>query len=97
MFDIAERLFSIGNEDEIDVSAEQAALDAYFNDAANNLQVVDPQLGSNLAPMTGGPAAQAGADVPNDGFFEAAPYHGAFAPGVETWISGWTAISKELN
>ncbi|MCB0586801.1 MAG: carboxypeptidase-like regulatory domain-containing protein, partial [Phaeodactylibacter sp.] len=93
MFDIAERLFSIGNEDEIDVSAEQAALDAYFNDAANNLQVVDPQLGSNLAPMTGGPAAQAGADVPNDGFFEAAPYHGAFAPGVETWISGWTAIS----
>ena len=97
LFDIAGNYFTIGNEDSGDVSAEQAALDAYFNDAANNLQVVDPQLGSDLAPMAGGPAAQAGATPPNDGFFEEVSYHGAFAPGVATWISGWTAISKELN
>ncbi|MCB0563462.1 MAG: carboxypeptidase regulatory-like domain-containing protein [Phaeodactylibacter sp.] len=97
MFDIAGSLFTIGNEDSGDVSAEQAALDAYFNDAANNLQVVDPQLGTDLAPAMAGPAAQAGATPPSDGFFEAAPYIGAFAPGVETWISGWTALSKELN
>lgn len=97
LFDIADRWFVIGNEDEGDVSAEQAELDAYFSDAANNIQVIDPQLGSNLAPIDGGPAAQAGADVPNDGFFEAASYIGAFAPGVEPWISGWTAVSKELN
>ncbi|MCB0547558.1 MAG: carboxypeptidase regulatory-like domain-containing protein [Phaeodactylibacter sp.] len=97
LFDIAGSLFSIGNEDSGDVSAEQAVLDAYFNDAANNIQVADPQLGTDLAPMAAGPAAQAGAEVPGDGFFEAAPYIGAFAPGVETWISGWTATSKELN
>ncbi|MCB0551969.1 MAG: carboxypeptidase regulatory-like domain-containing protein [Phaeodactylibacter sp.] len=96
LFQIPDRWMTIGNEDSGDVTAEQAALDAYFNDAANNIKVEDPQLNADLSPVAGGPAASATLAAPSDGFFENAPYKGAFAPGVDTWIQGWTRIADEL-
>lgn len=45
---------------------------------------------SSLNPLPQNDALTAVAYGPNDGFFEAAKYRGAFAPG-NNWLTGWTA------
>ncbi len=71
--------------------------------AANNNQIVDPQLnnivrtnsgGLDPRPNPAGPAAS-GATVPNDPFFTQVNYYGAFDPNAFPWIWGWTALEEE--
>ncbi len=45
-----------------------------------------------LDPRAANAAVSSGAAAPNDGFFTAASYRGAFAPGnAPSWLCGWTA------
>ena len=48
-----------------------------------------------LDPRPRGPAIASVSSAPDDGFFQPAPYRGAFAPSASgaTWLSGWTASS----
>lgn len=41
-------------------------------------------------PYPSAPLSVTGCPVSADPFFTAAPYRGAFAPGQESWLSGWT-------
>lgn len=48
--------------------------------------------GLDPRPMSGGAAFRGLANVPTDGFLEAAGYRGAF--GRDNWAAGWTALSR---
>ncbi|HSH16103.1 MAG TPA: T9SS C-terminal target domain-containing protein, partial [Verrucomicrobiae bacterium] len=95
--------FGAGN-----TAAQIANADAQvlFTDASRMNEIVDPQLrgisrepdgGLDPRPGSGSPAWSGAAMVPDDGFFTAAAYRGAFA-GVN-WASDWTYLShvKILN
>ncbi|MDJ0836664.1 MAG: T9SS C-terminal target domain-containing protein [Acidobacteriota bacterium] len=71
--------------------------------AANNNQIVDPQLrslsrvadgGLDPRPSASGPAAS-GASAPADNFFTTTAFFGAFDPSATPWIAGWTALAQE--
>jgi len=50
---------------------------------------------SSVATLAGGGGALAPATPPNDGFFEVAPYIGAFAPApAPRWSDGWANFDK---
>jgi hypothetical protein len=51
--------------------------------------VMNPVIG--LDPRPANSALTSVAAAPNDGFFTPAQYRGAFAPGVQSWLAGWTA------
>ena len=69
---------------------------------ANNNRLVDPQLrsisrtndgGLDPRPNSSSPALSGARTVPNDGFFTATDYVGAFGPN-DMWIAGWTFLSQ---
>jgi hypothetical protein len=71
--------------------------------AAHGNMIVDPSLRSvsrvangmlDPRPTAFSPAAS-GATAIDHGFFHAVPYHGAFDPAAQPWISGWTALAQE--
>ncbi len=71
--------------------------------AANNNQIVDPQLNGisrnsdralDPRPAASGPAAS-GAMAMGDSFFDNVDYIGAFAPNAPLWTDGWTALSHD--
>jgi len=71
--------------------------------AANNNQIVDPQINSvsraqngqlDPRPSASGPAASGAVPV-SDPFFAPVSYYGAFAPNAPLWTSGWTALYDE--
>lgn len=73
--------------------------------AANNNQIVNPQLGSvvrqtggNLDPRpnSSGPAAS-GAIAMGDPFFTPVSYYGAFDPNAPLWFKGWTALGQYVT
>ncbi len=75
-------------------------IQSYLQDAANGNTEEDPQLGGisrtqdgllDPRPDAGGPAYQNLKSYPNDGFFEAVDFKGAF--GQTNWAEGWTALS----
>jgi hypothetical protein len=77
------------NDGGFDEATEIAAIDGYSTE--------DPQLPApydlaapNFVPAAGSPAAD-GMDTPG-GFFDAAAYYGAFEPGGDNWMAGWTAF-----
>jgi hypothetical protein len=53
------------------------------------ISLIDP------IPAAGSPLATTNRATPNDGFFEAAPYKGAFAPTNNgNWADGWSTLSR---
>ena len=48
----------------------------------------------NPVPAAGAAAAQSTLTPPIDGFFSGAKYRGAFEPGKQPWIAGWTLASQ---
>ncbi|TVQ99007.1 MAG: hypothetical protein EA398_12690 [Deltaproteobacteria bacterium] len=78
-------------------------IDAWLADPAHeNVLDADPLLADpfnygnpGLVPASGSPAATVGATPPDDGWFDTSATHaGAFAPGGEDWMSGWTAFPE---
>ncbi|HEU5182217.1 MAG TPA: hypothetical protein VFW45_15640 [Candidatus Polarisedimenticolia bacterium] len=53
----------------------------------DRVDVIDPR------PATGSVLATTNRAAPNDGFFTAAPYRGAFS-GTANWADGWTTMSR---
>lgn len=66
----------------------------YFTEAGNLTD--NPQL-EGVVPAANDAVTTGLSTVPNDGFFEQADYKGAFAPGEEPWIAGWTKTWEVLN
>lgn len=66
----------------------------YFTDAGN--LTADPEM-NGVVPAANDAVTTGLSTVPNDGFFEQADYKGAFAPGEEPWIAGWTKTWEVLN
>ena len=58
-----------------------------------NPTVPDPVTTIDPRPVAGGPLASTNRATPNDGFFTAANYKGAFAPG-QDWAKGWSSIDR---
>jgi hypothetical protein len=56
----------------------------------------DPEM-NGVVPAANDAVTTGLSTVPNDGFFEQADYKGAFAPGEEPWIAGWTKTWEVLN
>ena len=55
----------------------------------------DPVIAIDPIPVAGGPLTTTNRATPNDGFFEPAPYKGAFAPGNNgNWAQGWTTLAR---
>lgn len=77
----------------------------FWTQASYGNQIADPMLeGISRAPDAGlDPRPKAGspaltgtvATVPDDDWFVQTNYAGAFAPGVPTWMQGWTKLSTE--
>ncbi len=93
--------WQFGNGNNLTDFAPQDFVQAHL--AANNNQIVDPQLASisrvadmglDPRPASNGPAAL-GARVPTHGFFKNTPYFGAFNPNAPLWTNGWTALFDE--
>jgi len=61
--------------------------------ANGNATVPDPVLSIDPRPAVGSPLATTNRQTPNNGFFTAANYKGAFAPG-ENWAKGWAEIDR---
>ena len=55
--------------------------------------VPDPVLVIDPRPTAAGPLATTNRPTPSDGFFTAANYKGAFAPGND-WTRGWSSIDR---
>jgi hypothetical protein len=55
--------------------------------------VPDPVTAIDPRPAAGGVLLAGARSAPGDGFFEAAPYRGAFSPGTD-WAAGWTTMSR---
>ncbi len=66
----------------------------YFTSAGNLTD--NPEL-SGVVPAANAAVTTGLSTVPDDGFFEQANYKGAFAPGEEPWIAGWTKTWEVLN
>ena len=66
----------------------------YFTEAGNT--VADPEM-NGVVPAANDAVTTGLSTVPNDGFFEQTDYKGAFAPGEEPWIAGWTKTWEVLN
>ena len=73
-----------------------------FTDSTRSNSIVNPQLrgigrndmgGLDPRPQSGSPALSGGRTPPNDGFYTATAYKGAFDAN-DLWISGWTALSQ---
>jgi hypothetical protein len=58
-----------------------------------NPAVPDPVTSIDPRPAPSGPLATTNRATPNDGFFTAANYKGAFAPG-SNWARGWAEIDR---
>ena len=58
-----------------------------------NPAIPDPVLVIDPRPATGSPLATTNRKTPSDGFYTAANYKGAFAPG-EDWAKGWSEIDR---
>ncbi len=67
-----------------------ALIDATYALTGNN--VLTDRV--NPVPAAGAGAAQTTLTPPIDGFFSGAKYRGAFEPGAEPWITGWTLASQ---
>lgn len=67
---------------------------AYFTSAGN---ITDNPEMNGVVPAANAAVTTGLSTVPNDGFFEQANYKGAFAPGEEPWIAGWTKTWEVLN
>lgn len=74
---------------------------AAFTAAEGNVIGQDPMLPSvnfsspNLVPPATSPAAAGSPNIPSDAFFDGtANYIGAFRPGGENWMAGWTAFPE---
>jgi len=76
-----------------EVDEARADFEMYFSDAGNT--VADPEL-NGVVPAANA-AVTTGLSTPSDDFFEAVNYKGAFAPGEEPWIAGWTKTWEVLN
>jgi hypothetical protein len=94
-------LFIAVDPDEILVAGSSATVATIFTNNSN--VIADPLLSQmdrtqpvDPRPIPGGIAAS-GAPAPDDSFFEAVAYYGAFAPNTGStplWLDGWTAISE---
>ncbi|MDP2098856.1 MAG: hypothetical protein U1D70_13395 [Methylobacter sp.] len=71
-----------------DRPAEPFLVSAWFNSQAGNV-AGNVQLNGYL-PAAGSPQLTGGAPVPNDPFFDAVNYVGAFANENDDWTKGWT-------
>lgn len=83
------------------VDAAKADFSGYF--ATANNEVSDPLFASiswindemlDPRPSNQGPAYQNLAAYPNDGFFEAVDYKGAFSNSTDLWATGWTLMDE---
>ncbi len=92
--------FGFGAGATVDQYIAQDFVRAYVTNPANNNRFVDPQLrgisrttdgGLDPRPASGSPALTGAAPAPNDGFFVAANYLGAF--GNVNWAADWTLLS----
>jgi len=83
-----------------------ASLNNHYNDCASPLPIrtlrrgtnpsagtPDPVISIDPRPAPGGILTVPGRVPPSDGFFEAAPYHGAFAPGND-WAARWSTLTR---
>ncbi len=100
--------FGFGDGDNLDAMVatfadgdDPDASDVKDHLAANANSIADPMLagisrttdgGLDPRPNAGSPALTTG-DVPEDNFFEAVTYHGAFG-NTSNWAEGWTALSE---
>ena len=63
--------------------------------SSGNAATPDPVTLIDPIPATGSPLATTNRATPNDGFFENAPYKGAFAPGNNgNWAEGWSTLAR---
>ena len=53
----------------------------------------DPITAIDPRPQPGGVLLAGARSTPADGFFEPAPYRGAFGPGTD-WVNGWSTMSR---
>ncbi len=75
---------------EAQVIAAQAMADSHFADHKN--EMADP-LFDSFVPATDGPAALGEITPLSGSFFTSANFRGAFAPGQEKWITGWSLLN----
>jgi hypothetical protein len=62
---------------------------------SGNIATPDPISLIDPIPATGSPLATTNRATPNDGFFENAPYKGAFAPGNNgNWAGSWSTLAR---
>ena len=103
---IAENNTAEGFNANPDPSTQLVDPTVFWTDTAFNNQIADPLLASisrtddgMLDPRPGStsPALDATklTDLPDDGWFVATDYAGAFAPTGPTWAQGWTKLSTE--
>ncbi|MFO7844074.1 MAG: hypothetical protein R6V16_09720 [Bacteroidales bacterium] len=89
-----ETIFSIFTKTSEDISEEQTILQNYFSAGEN--QIIDPQIevtATDYDLIPKGNVTTNLAPYPND-WFEPVGYKGAFAPGGDDWLSGWTLLSQ---
>lgn len=81
-----------------------AFTEAFFGDAAFANTIANPALGGisrtdnaglDPRPAAGSPALSGAAGVPADGWYVSTDYKGAFAPFAQTWLDGWTKLSRD--
>ena len=62
---------------------------------SGNAATPDPVTLIDPIPAVGSPLATTNRATPNDGFFEPAPYKGAFAPNNNgNWADGWSTLAR---
>jgi len=91
--------WQFGNGNTLDAIAPQDFVATHL--AANNNQIVDPQIGGISRIADGGldprpaadGAAASGAQTMGDSFYTPVGFYGAFNPNAPLWTSGWTALS----
>jgi hypothetical protein len=61
--------------------------------SSGSATVPDPVAAIDPRPAPGGPLSTTNRKTPNDGFYTAANYKGAFSPG-QDWTKGWSEIDR---
>lgn len=71
---------------------------AFKTYGAEQNTVIDPEFGTGgTAVVPSAAAINENLATPSGDFFETVDYKGAFEPGTEAWISGWTKAWEVLN